>query len=73
LANPFDLVGMDIVGPLIYDTKRKQYIILVVDYATRYLEAKVLRDISFKSVAKFFVFDIVFRHGAVRKVLTDLG
>jgi len=73
IGEPFDLVGMDIVGPLIYGTKRKQYIILVVDYATRYLEAKVLRDISSKSVSKFFVFDFVFRHGAVRKVLTDLG
>ena len=69
---PFALVEMDLVGPFPKTPKRRNvYIILIIDYATKYLEAGALRDKSAETVAQFFVQSIILRHGAVKRVLTD--
>ena len=47
---PFDRIGMDIIGPLERPGHRYRFVLVLIDYATRYPEAIPLRNISAKSV-----------------------
>ena len=69
---PFHTVGMDILGPFpeAVGTKNR-YLIILVDYYTKYVEAEPIRDMTADTVADFFIYSIVLRHGAVHKCITD--
>ncbi|XP_006812686.1 uncharacterized protein LOC100374860 [Saccoglossus kowalevskii] len=70
---PFKRVAMDLVGPIKpATTKGHQYILTVVDYATRYPEATPLKRISTEVVAEA-LFTIYCRVGFPEQVLTDQG
>uniref|UniRef100_A0A803JIM9 Gypsy retrotransposon integrase-like protein 1 n=1 Tax=Xenopus tropicalis TaxID=8364 RepID=A0A803JIM9_XENTR len=69
---PFDRIAMDLVGPLIKSARGHQYILVVVDYATRYPEAIPLRNTTAKSIAKELMF-MFSRVGIPREILTDQG
>ena len=49
---PFDRVALDIVGPLPKTSRGQRYILVMVDYATRYPEALPLHAATTKAVAK---------------------
>ena len=73
MATPFQRVPMDIVGLLAPVSEREnQYILTVVDYATRYPEAIPLRKIDTESVAEALpeVFCLV---GFPTEILNDRG
>ncbi len=70
---PFDRVAIDLVGPLNPCSDRgNRYILVLVDYATRYPEATPMKSIEAERVAEELV--VMFtRLGIPREVLTDLG
>ena len=70
---PFQCVCIDIIGPIrpITDRKRK-YILVMVDYATRYPDAIALQGISTQEVAETIV-EMFSRLGIPEKILTDRG
>ena len=63
---------MDIVGPLPRTRKGNRFILVLSDYATRYLEVVPLRNITASRVAKALI-DIFARHGIPEGILTDQG
>ena len=65
---PFNRIALEIVGPLPKTSRGHRYILVLVDYATRYPEALPLRPATAKAVAKLFS-----RVGLAREVLTDQG
>ena len=69
----FKKVAIDIVGPIepMSDTK-KRYILVVIDYSTRYPEAVPLKDISAKSVVDA-LWEIWTRLGVPDQIVTDQG
>ncbi|XP_061097667.1 uncharacterized protein LOC133128296 [Conger conger] len=69
---PFRRIAMDIVGPLPKSSRGHRYILVIVDYATRYPEAVPLRAATGKSIARelFLLFS---RVGIAEEVLTDQG
>ena len=70
---PFKRVAMDLIGPIVPCSERKhQYILTVVDYATRYPEAVALSSIDTMMVAEALV-DIYSRVGVPEEVLSDQG
>lgn len=69
----FDRVGMDLLGPFPRTTIGNHYIIVVVDYVTKWAEVVALGTAGAKEVAQFFVSEIVLRHGAPRNLTTDEG
>ena len=70
---PFQCVGIDIIGPIRPMTDRKKkYILVMVDYATRYPDAIALQGISTQEVAEAMV-EIFSRLGIPEKILTDRG
>ena len=72
VGEPFDVVGVDLVGPLPVSSSGRQYILVLVDHATRYPEAVPLRSITAKAVAEA-LFQIFGRLGFPRQILTDQG
>ena len=73
IGEPFRRVAVDLVGPIVPCSERgHRYILTVVDYATRYPEAEVLKGIDTVSVAEAMV--SIFCHiGFPEEMLTDRG
>jgi hypothetical protein len=67
--------GLDFVGP-IKPTRRyieKEYIIIAIDYATKWVEARTLR-INTTIVKEFFLYEcILTRFGCPLTIVTDKG
>lgn len=70
---PFETIGMDILGPFSPTKNGNRYIIVIVDYFTKWVEAFALPDQSTLEIAKKLVEEVVCRHGAPRRILTDQG
>ncbi len=70
---PFDRVAIDLVGPIHPCSDRgHRYILVLMDYATRYPEAVPLKSIEAERIAEELV--VMFsRLGIPREILTDLG
>ena len=69
---PFDRIAVDLVGPLPLSSQGNRYILTVIDYATRYPEAKALKGISTEEVAEALL-EIFSRVGFPREMLSDRG
>lgn len=52
---------------------RKQMVVVATDYLSRYAETKALSRGTAAEVAKFFIENIVLRHGAPSRIITDRG
>ena len=72
ISTPFSRIAMDLVGPLPKSSSGFQYILVVLDYATRYPEAIPLRTMASKGIAKELVLMFT-RIGIPEEILTDQG
>jgi hypothetical protein len=70
---PFHRVGIDIKGPLPRTSQGNRYIIVAMDYFTKWPEAKSIPDIKSETVAKFIFDEIICRHGVPEELLSDRG
>ncbi len=68
----FSCLGTVIVGPLESNKNRSRYILVICDYATKYPEAFLLRNIKARQVANCLV-QLFSRVGVPREILTDQG
>ena len=73
VKGPFHQIGIDIKGPLPITTKGNRYLIVVMDYLTKWLEAKPLKQVKAIDVAEFIFKEIISRHGVPEVILTDRG
>ncbi|MCO5592499.1 hypothetical protein L7F22_046502 [Adiantum nelumboides] len=69
---PFEKWGIDAIGPLPMAQSGKQYIIVGVDYMTRWTKAAATIRITAKDVAKF-VFENICRFGTPLEIISDRG
>jgi len=72
VSEPFQRVAVDIIGPLSKTTSGKRYILVLVDYATRFPEATALRDITTETVAEALV-EMFARFGLPQVIRSDRG
>ncbi|KAK4397223.1 Gag-Pol polyprotein [Sesamum angolense] len=70
---PFDQWGIDLVGPLPQATGQRKFLIVVVDYFTKWVEAEPLANISEKEMIKFLWRNIVCRFGIPPAIISDNG
>src|SRR6266542_3395767 len=73
IKEPFYQWGIDIVGPLTETSRGNKYIVVAIDYFTKYPEARVLTNANAKSVANFIYENIICRHGCPRRIISDRG
>ena len=72
VEEPFQRFAMDIVGPLPRSRSGIRYILVICDYATRYLEAVPLKSIDAEHIAEELV-KLFARVGVAQEILTDQG
>ena len=73
VKEPFYQIGIDFVGPLPSTKKRKRYIIVAMDYFTKWPEAKAVARDTAEEAAKFLYEDIICRHGCPHTIISDRG
>ena len=69
---PFSRIAMDLVGPLPRTSRGHQYILVILDYATRYPEAIPLRTMATKGIARELIL-LFSRVGLPDEILTEQG
>jgi transposase InsO family protein len=70
---PFSHIGIDVMGPLPVTTTSKRYIILAVDFFTKYTEGVAVEEADAQTVVKFLHSDIICRHGVPKEITSDRG
>ena len=73
VGQPFDRVGIDLVGPLPITKNGNRYIAVAIEYLTKWPEARAIKRADAKSVADFIYEDIICRHGCPKELLSDQG
>lgn len=71
--HPFQRVGIDFLGPFPDSAAHHRWIIVAVDYLTRYAETKAVSNATAAEVADFFLHQILLRHGAPQFIISDRG
>jgi len=69
---PFTHLGLDIIGPLVKTRRSNQYIIVVVDYFTKWVEAEATENITSLDVIRFLI-NVFSRHGTPQVITADNG
>jgi transposase InsO family protein len=64
---------MDLVGPLPTAQENCKFVVVAVDYFTKWVEAKALSNITTSAIQKFFWQNIVCRFGVPRELTVDNG
>ena len=69
----FQRVGIDLVGPLPTSTAGNRFIVVCMDYLTKWPEVAALPNKQASTVRDFFMRDVIARHGCPKVVLSDNG
>jgi len=72
VEGPFTHLGLDIIGNLIKTSNNNQYIIVAVDYFTKWVEAEPTQNVTSKDIIKFLI-NVFARHGVPQVITTDNG
>ena len=71
---PFEKWGIDFIGPInLGSARKKKYIILATDYATKWVEARSTRKNDALAAASFLFEGILMRFGYPLELVSDRG
>ena len=73
IGQPFSRIGIDIKGPLPITKNNNRYIIVAMDYFTKWPEARAISNIRADTVAEFIYKEIICKHGVPEEILSDRG
>eukprot|EP00253_Pinus_taeda_P010386 PITA_10386 len=73
LIDPFEQWALDFVGPINPPSNGKRYIIVCMDYVTKWAEAKAVRKATKDTMVTFLFEEIIVRYGVPRQIVTDQG
>jgi hypothetical protein len=73
VKEPFHMIGIDVIGPLPRTEEGNKYIVVAIDFFTKWPEAKAIKEANAKEISKFIYEEIICRHGCPKKILTDNG
>jgi len=70
---PFHTWGIDILGPFPKGVRQFKFLIVVVEYFTKWIEAEPVAVISGSRVREFIWKNIICRFGVPRQIISDNG
>lgn len=72
-AQPFEIVGIDLLGPLPLSSSKKNHILVITDYLTKFVIASPMRKTTTARIADHLKRLLFFKHGIPKTVVTDNG
>lgn len=72
-SSPFELVGLDHLGPFPKTRAGNRYVLVAIDYFSKWVEALPVPDTSSAHAVAFVEQHLVLRHGVPRRLITDRG
>ena len=66
-------VSVDVVGPFDLSSLRNKYLIVAIDYLTKWVEIWAIKGLTAATTAKFIFNQVICRHGCPQVILTDNG
>ncbi|CAF1539828.1 unnamed protein product [Adineta ricciae] len=73
VTEPWHTIGVDIMGPFPITQRQKQFLLVVVDYFTRWVEVFPLRTTTSNVIANVLVDQVFCRYGMPLYILSDNG
>lgn len=70
---PFAQWGLDIIGPFPRALGNRRYVVVAMDYFTKWVKVKALANIRNVDVKKFVWKNIITRFGVPRALVSDNG
>uniref|UniRef100_A0A3B3BNI0 Integrase catalytic domain-containing protein n=1 Tax=Oryzias melastigma TaxID=30732 RepID=A0A3B3BNI0_ORYME len=70
---PWEYTGVDYVGPLPRTSSGNVYILVFVDYFSKWIEVSAVREATAQVAAKKFISDVFARHGSPSYLISDRG
>ena len=70
---PFAQWRIDIIGPFPLGKKQLKFLIVAIDYFTKWVEAKPMTTITKAKVTSFMWKNIIYRFGVPRVIISDNG
>ena len=70
---PFAQWGLDILGPFPLRTRQMKFLVVGIDYFTKWVEAEPLASITQQNVKNFIWKNIVCRFGVPKVLVSDNG
>jgi Integrase zinc binding domain len=70
---PFDMIGIDLLGPLKRSVNRHRFIVTATDYATKWAIARPIPSGGASDVATFIIDNVICAHSCPRMILSDRG
>ena len=61
------MIGVDVVGPFPESIKKNKYLIVFINYLTKWPEAFAVANQNSETIAKLLVEEIICRHGSPKK------
>ncbi|XP_045025142.1 uncharacterized protein LOC123469863 [Daphnia magna] len=72
-SSPFQLIGVDHLGPFKETPSGHRHVIVCIDYLTKWVEMASVPDTSTKFVTIFLESNILYRHGTPQRIISDQG
>jgi len=72
-SRPMEIMGIDLLGPLTITKDGNQYILVLVDLFTKWIEAWAIPDMEELTIAKKLVEEFISRNGAPEMLTSDRG
>lgn len=73
ILDPWHTIGIDIMGPFPVTARQKRFLLVIVDYFTRWIEVFPMRTTTSTNVAEILINEIFARYGLPRYILSDNG
>ena len=69
----WERIAMDIMGPLPESSRNYKYILVIMEYATKYVIATPMRDMTAATVMRKLIKHVILKEGISSVILTDRG